>query len=86
MIRIRHKKSECIGCKLCADVAPQYFVMDEDGLAQLENSHEVGVFHTSEGFDEDREDLLQAEEGCPVDIIHIDWALQNYSQNIFFYG
>ena len=46
--------------------------MDEDGLAQLENSHEVGVFHTSEGFDEDREDLLQAEEGCPVDIIHID--------------
>lgn len=72
MVKIRHKKSECIGCKLCADVAPCYFQMDEEGLAQLLHSRQQGVFQTVEGFEEDLEDLLRAEEGCPVDIIHID--------------
>lgn len=72
MVKIRHKKQECIGCKLCADVAPQYFQMDEDGLAQLLNSMEYGVFQAVDGFEEDLEDLLQAEEGCPVGIISIN--------------
>ena len=72
MIKIRHKKPECIGCKLCADVAPQYFEMDDEGLAQLLNSGQQGVFQVAEGFDEDLEDLKLAEEGCPVDIIHIN--------------
>ena len=72
MIKIRHKKPECIGCKLCADVAPQYFEMDEDGLAQLINGRQQGVFQVTDGFDEDLEDLKQAEEGCPVDIIYIN--------------
>jgi ferredoxin len=72
MIKIRHKKPECIGCKLCADVAPHYFEMDDEGLAQLINSAQQGVFQVAEGFDEDLEDLKLAEEGCPVDIIHIN--------------
>lgn len=72
MIKIRHKKPECIGCKLCADVAPQYFEMDDEGLAQLIGSTQQGVFQIAEGFDEDLEDLEQAEEGCPVDIIYIN--------------
>lgn len=72
MVKIRHKKPECIGCKLCADVAPQYFQMDEDGLAQLLHSTQEGVFQIAHGFEEDIEDLQRAEEGCPVDIIHID--------------
>ena len=53
-------------------MAPQYFQMDEDGLAQLMNSEQQGVFQIVDGFDEDLEDLKQAEEGCPVDIIHVD--------------
>lgn len=72
MIKIRHKKPECIGCKLCADVAPQYFEMDDEGLAQLIGSSQQGVLQIADGFDEDLEDLEQAEEGCPVDIIHIN--------------
>ncbi len=71
MLSIRHKKPECIGCKLCADVAPQYFEMDSDGLAQLLNAKTQGVFDTAEGFDEDLEDLQQAEQGCPVNIIRV---------------
>ena len=72
MLKIRHKKPECIGCKLCADIAPQYFQMDDDGLAQLLNSTAQGVFQIAAGFEEDLEDLEQCAEGCPVDIIHID--------------
>ena len=71
MIKIRHKKPECIGCKLCTDEAPQYFQMDDEGLAQLLHSSQQGVFQIADGFDEDLEDLKRAEEGCPVDIIHI---------------
>ncbi len=71
MIRIRHKKHECVGCNLCAETAPQYFVMDDDGLAQLLNATQEGVFQIADGFDEDLEDLKQCSEGCPVDIIHI---------------
>ncbi|MDG1358002.1 MAG: ferredoxin [Akkermansiaceae bacterium] len=71
MIKIRHKKPECIGCKLCADEAPQHFEMDDEGLAQLLHSNQQGVFQVADGFDEDLQDLKRAEEGCPVDIIHI---------------
>ena len=72
MITIRHKKSECIGCNLCADIAPQYFEMDEDGMAHLLNSTQKGVFQVVGAFEEDFDDLDQCEEGCPVNIIHID--------------
>jgi len=72
MLKIRHKKPECIGCKLCADIAPHYFQMDDEGLAQLLHSRQQGVFQIAQGFEEDREDLNLAAEGCPVDIIHID--------------
>ena len=46
--------------------------MDEDGLAQLLESKQQGVFQLADGFDEDLEDLKRAEEGCPVDIISIE--------------
>lgn len=72
MVKIRHKKPECIGCRLCADIAPQYFEMDDEGLAQLINSTPQGVFQIAEGFDEDLDDLEQCQEGCPVDIIYIN--------------
>lgn len=72
MITIRHKVAECIGCRHCADTAPQYFEMDEDGIAQLIGSKTCGVFQTGQGFEEDRTELEESEEGCPVNIIHLD--------------
>lgn len=72
LIPISHKKPECIGCALCAEVAPTYFEMDEDGEAQLVRVvRQQGKFQYSEGFEDDREVLEAAEEGCPVDIIKI---------------
>jgi len=46
-------------------------MLDDDGLAQLLNATQEGVFQIADGFDEDLEDLKQCSEGCPVDIIHI---------------
>ena len=72
MLRIRHKVAECVGCRHCADTAPLYFTMDEDGIAQLLDSKMHGVFQTAEGFEEDLQALEESEEGCPVNIIHVD--------------
>lgn len=71
-IHIAHKKSECIGCALCAEVAPGYWRMDDDGEAQLiaPNRHDK-QFEYALGFEEDRSILEQAKEGCPVGIIRI---------------
>ncbi len=63
---------ECIGCMLCAEVAPNYWSMQEDGLAQLRSVTEVRQnLEWGEGFAEDHDILKEAEEGCPVDIIKV---------------
>lgn len=72
LIRIAHKKPECIGCTLCAEVAPNYWEMDEDGEAQLRRViRSSGSFQYGEGFEEDRDLLEKAAEGCPINIIRI---------------
>jgi ferredoxin len=57
---------------LCAEVAPNYWTMDEDGEAQLLHiTREDKSFQYGEGFEEDRQVLEEAEAGCPVNIIRI---------------
>jgi ferredoxin len=57
---------------LCAEVAPQYWQMDEGGEAQLLRvTREDQSFQYGEGFEEDRRILKEAEAGCPVNIIKI---------------
>jgi len=71
-IKIAHKKPECIGCALCTEVAPGYWRMDEDGEAQLiQVIRSDKQFEYANGFEEDRESLKKAEEGCPVGIIRV---------------
>ncbi|MDF1837133.1 MAG: ferredoxin [Planctomycetota bacterium] len=68
---IRHKALECIGCCLCEETAPQYFRMDDNGMAELIDGEAEGVFYKAVGLKMDQEELAEAEEGCPVDIIRI---------------
>jgi ferredoxin len=71
-IRIAHKKAECIGCALCAEVAGDYFAMDENGEAVLRQIiQQQGPFDYAEGYAPDLARLEAAEEGCPVDIIQV---------------
>ena len=71
-MKIRHKKNECIGCALCEQEAPEYFTMDNEGMAILIDSVELGVFYHRKGLEYDRPSLTRSAEGCPVNIIHVD--------------
>ena len=43
-MRILHKAAECIGCGVCAEVASNYFEMDEEGMARLLACHAEEYF------------------------------------------
>jgi ferredoxin len=71
-IQIAHKKSECIGCALCVEVAPAYWQMDEAGEAQLTQViRRDAQFKYAHGFEDDRAALERAANACPVGIIRI---------------
>ncbi|MCF6466466.1 ferredoxin [Clostridium sp. Cult2] len=56
-------KSLCIGCGLCANICPEVFSMDDDGLA-------VAI---DQEIDDSLIDLAkEAEESCPVDAITVE--------------
>jgi len=73
MLQIIHKQSECIGCDVCCDIAPNYWLMNEEGLAELHFILRTkGTLHFGEGWEEDRVILKQTEDECPVNIIRIE--------------
>ena len=73
MLRIIHKKPECIGCDVCCEVAPNYWFMNEGGQAELHNVLRVkDKMQYGEGWEEDRDILKEAEKSCPVNIIRIE--------------
>lgn len=72
MLKIRHKVNECIGCAQCVELAPDYWVLDDDGMAQLlQETGRLGGIVLGQGFESDREALSLAEESCPVNIIKV---------------
>jgi ferredoxin len=72
LIPIAHKRSECIGCGLCVETAPDYWFLNADGEAELHTVIRTqNKFEHTEGYAHDREVLLAAAEGCPVNIIRI---------------
>jgi len=71
-IQIAHKKAECIGCALCTEVAPEYWTLDDQGEAQLNQvTRSDKQFEYALGLPQDRSALEAAETGCPVNIIRI---------------
>lgn len=72
MLEIRHKRRECIGCAACTELAPQYWKLDEDGLATLlTEKRQHGPFVYGDGFSDDTDILKETEQTCPVNIIQI---------------
>ncbi len=72
MLRIRHKAIECIGCAACVEIAPDYWHLDDDGMARLNTqTGRQGHFELGHGFREDEAQLRDAEANCPVHIIAI---------------
>lgn len=71
-VSIRHKADECVGCNYCAEVIPQYFELDDDGMAILLNGEQRGVYHHATALAVDLQDLKDAVEGCSTSIIFVD--------------
>ena len=73
MISLRHKRRDCIGCALCAEVAPHYWRIDADGLAQLRQvAATQPPYQIAHAFPEDLPALRQAARHCPVNLIQIE--------------
>jgi len=55
----------CISCKLCQDIAPDVFLVedDQDCVVRPEAAAQFGP---------QSEDIEQAAEDCPVEVIHIE--------------
>lgn len=73
MAKVIHEKKDCISCGACAAINPDFWEMDDEGLAQLKESHELpdGKWER-EINDEDKESNQEAADVCPVQIIHVE--------------
>lgn len=71
--KIIHEKSKCISCGACAAVAPDFWEMDEEGIANLKESKKVGDNWEREIETEEFRAINQeAVDCCPVQIIKIE--------------
>ena len=57
----------CISCKLCQDIVPQVFQVEDDRDCVVRP--EAAKFFVSR-----REDIVQAMRDCPVEVIKIEQA------------
>jgi len=64
---IEHERSKCIGCGVCASVAPEFWEMSDDGKSTLKGNKD----NKREIDEKDVEKNKSAAESCPVNIIHI---------------
>ena len=59
-MKLEVNKDLCIGCGACQATAPNVFEIDDDGLAKVK---------IDEVIEEDKEDAIDALEGCPTSAI-----------------
>ena len=68
-----HLKKDCISCGACAAITPEYWEMDEEGLAHLKRSKAVNShFELEIDTEEARAVNQEAADCCPVSIIKIE--------------
>ncbi len=72
---IEYDRANCIGVAACAAVAPDYWGMDEDGKANLQEAIKNGdnSLQTREVELDETElnNLLESAKTCPVNVIHL---------------
>lgn len=60
-MKVEIDKNICIGCGACTAINPEIFSIDDDGLA-IAKDVEIND-------EEEKEDTIDAMEGCPVSAI-----------------
>ncbi len=70
---IIHHKKDCISCGACAAINPEFWEMDEQGLAHLKASQPVNShFEREIGTEDERARNQDAADCCPVNIIKVE--------------
>ena len=69
--KIVYERVNCIGAAVCVAVNPNRWVLDADSKANLIGSIQNGDVFEVELDESEIEEMKQAAEGCPVNIIHI---------------
>lgn len=64
-MKAKVNKDICIACGACTQIAENVFEFGKDGLAEVKE--EVKTIK-----EEDKEDVLNAAEGCPVGAIEVE--------------
>jgi len=72
MLRITYFRDKCIGCGVCAEIAPfRWRMSKKDGKCTLINSKEKNnIYQAIVDTDEEKDNKLAA-ANCPVNIIRI---------------
>ena len=71
-ITIIHDKKDCISCGACAAISPDFWIMDEEGLAHLKGSEQMNSHWEKDISTEvERAAHQEAADVCPVNIIHL---------------
>ena len=68
-----HYKSDCISCGACAAICPEFWEMDEEGMAQLKGSKKMeGHWERIIDSEDARAQIQESVDVCPVQIIKIE--------------
>ncbi|HLC95020.1 MAG TPA: ferredoxin [Patescibacteria group bacterium] len=73
-ISLCHKRDDCIGCGMCAMIAPRHWQMNtEDGKVDLVGGEWKGNEFVVAKIDEDESALnKQAADACPTGVIRLN--------------
>ena len=73
MVKVKHKRKECIGCGVCVAIAPDHWEMsDEDGLAKLKGSETKGETDEKSLDEKDVSPNEEVAGSCPVEAIKVE--------------
>lgn len=71
-IHLSHNRDRCIGCGVCARIAPDRWIMNEkDGKAGMLGGRKRGGTFVTRILPFEVEENRRAAEECPVNVIHL---------------
>ncbi len=71
--KIIHYKNDCISCGACAAICPNFWEMDEEGMANLKGSKQDGEqWELIIGTEDAKAQNQEAADACPAQIIKIE--------------
>ncbi|MBT3298407.1 ferredoxin [archaeon] len=71
--KVIHFKNDCISCGACAAINPDFWSLDEDGVAHLKGSKEVeGQWELIIESIADMASNKETEDACPAQVIKVE--------------